>query len=151
MSVDEMSIFLQDEKFIGMKFTSNDFFAMELCKTRFPDKVIYNGYDEMFLAGLSMGADGGVGSTYNFMADKFVAMRRLFLQGRMAEARQLQSEVNRIVRLLFKIGLLPAHKEIMNQLGFDFGVCRPPFSVPSEAAKALIRQEILPFLQRAEA
>lgn len=25
----------------------------------------------MFLAGLSMGADGGIGSTYNFMADNY--------------------------------------------------------------------------------
>ena len=151
MSVDEMSVFLQDEKFAGMKFTSNDFFAMERCKSMFPDKVIYNGFDEMFLASLSMGADGGVGSTYNFMADKFVAMRRLFQQGRMAEALKLQGEVNRIIRLLFKIGLLPAHKEIMNQLGFDFGVCRTPFGVPTEADKELIRREIIPFLQRPEA
>ena len=30
-------------------------------------KIVYNGYDEMFLSGLSMGADGGIGSTYNFM------------------------------------------------------------------------------------
>jgi N-acetylneuraminate lyase len=150
LSVDEMSVFLQDDRFAGMKFTSNDFFAMERCKAQFPDKVIYNGFDEMFLAGLSMGADGGVGSTYNFMADKFVAIRRLFQQGRIPEAQKLQSEVNRIVRLLFKIGLLPAHKEIMNQIGFDFGICRPPFGVPTEADKELIRREIVPFLQRVE-
>ncbi len=149
MSIDEMSVFLQDEKFAGMKFTSNDFFAMEQCKARFPDKVIYNGFDEMFLAGLSMGADGGVGSTYNFMADKFVAIRRLFQQGKLPEAQKLQSEVNRIVRLLFKIGLMKAQKEIMNQIGFDFGVCRPPFSAPTEADKAIIREEIVPFLQKA--
>ena len=30
----------------------------------------------MFLAGLSMGADGGIGSTYNFMAEKFIKMMK---------------------------------------------------------------------------
>ncbi len=150
MSIDEMSAFLADDRFIGMKFTSNDFFALEQCKARFPDKVIYNGFDEMFLAGLSMGADGGVGSTYNFMADKFVAIRRLFLQGNIPEAQQLQKEANRVIRLLFKVGLMKAQKEIMNQIGFDFGTCRTPFGAPTEADKAFIRQEIVPYLQKAE-
>ena len=72
MGVDEMSSFLSDDRFIGIKYTSNDFFTLEQCRANFPDRIIYNGYDEMFMAGLAMGADGGIGSTYNFMADKFV-------------------------------------------------------------------------------
>ncbi|MBQ9083902.1 MAG: N-acetylneuraminate lyase [Clostridia bacterium] len=150
MSVDEMSVFLEDDRFIGMKFTSNDFFALEQCKAQFPGKVIYNGFDEMFLAGLSMGADGGVGSTYNFMADKFVAIRQLFLQGNIPEAQKLQKEANRIIRLLFKVGLMKAQKEIMNLIGFDFGTCRTPFSAPTAADKEFIRREIVPYLQKAE-
>lgn len=41
-------------------------------RAAYPEKVIFNGYDEMMLCGLVAGADGGIGSTYNFMADKFV-------------------------------------------------------------------------------
>ena len=43
-------------------------------KTRFPKKPVFNGFDEMLLAGLSMGADGGIGSMYNFMAEKYLAL-----------------------------------------------------------------------------
>lgn len=149
MGVKEMGAFLKDDRFAGIKYTSNDFFTMEQCKTAYADKLVYNGYDEMFLAGLSMGADGGVGSTYNFMANKFVEIQKLFLQGRIAEAQAIQKEANRIITVLCKIGVMQAEKEVLNQLGLDFGVCRHPFSEPTDAEKALIAKEITPFVKGA--
>ena len=146
MGVAEMGAFLNDPKFIGIKFTSNDFFMLEQCKTAFPDKLVYNGYDEMFLAGLSMGADGGVGSTYNFMAEKFVKMQKLFKENRIPEAQEIQKEANRIITILCKIGVMQAEKEVLNQLGFDFGVCRHPFGEPTQEQKELIAKEIIPYL-----
>lgn len=146
MGAGEMKQFLDDEKFIGIKYTSNDFFTMEQCKTNFPQKVLYNGYDEMFLAGLSMGADGGIGSTYNFMANKFVKIRALFEENRIAEAQEIQREANRIITVLCKVGVMQAEKEVLNQLGFDFGVCRHPFGEPTDEQKALIAKEIIPYV-----
>lgn len=146
MGVAEMGAFLSDPKFIGIKFTSNDFFLLEQCKAAFPDKIVYNGYDEMFLAGLSMGADGGVGSTYNFMADKFVAIQKLFAQNRISEAQEIQKEANRIITILCKVGVMQAEKEVLNQLGFDFGVCRHPFGEPTAEQKALIAKQIIPYV-----
>ena len=146
MGVPEIGKFLSDDKFIGMKFTSNDFFMLERCKAAYPDKVIYNGYDEMFLCGLSMGADGGVGSTYNFMADKFVKIRALFAENRIAEAQAIQTEVNRIIAVLCKVGVMQAEKEVLNQIGMDFGSCRKPFSVPTEEDRELIAKEIVPYI-----
>ena len=146
MGAGEMKQFLDDERFIGIKYTSNDFFTMEQCKTNFPHKVLYNGYDEMFLAGLSMGADGGIGSTYNFMANKFVKIRELFGENRIAEAQEIQREANRIITVLCKIGVMQAEKEVLNQLGFDFGVCRHPFGEPTDEQKALIAKEIIPYV-----
>ena len=143
MGVKEMSEFLQDDRFIGIKFTSNDFFAMEQCKSAFPDKILYNGYDEMMLSGLSMGADGGIGSTYNFMADKFVKIRELFLKNEMAEALKVQQEANRIITILCKIGVMQAEKEVLNQLGLNMGVCRHPFAEPTQEQKDWIRKEIV--------
>jgi len=149
MGINEMRQFLSDDKFLGIKYTSNDFFTMEQCKSTFPDKIVYNGFDEMFLCGLSMGADGGIGSTYNFMADKFVLIRKLFLEGKIEEARAVQNEANRIIAILCKIGVMQAEKEIMNQLGFDFGDCLPPFSKISEENKDLIAKEIIPYIEKA--
>ena len=148
MGTGEIRQFLNHEKFIGVKYTSNDFFTMEQCKTNFPDKIIFNGYDEMFLAGLSMGADGAVGSTYNFMADKFVQIQKLFHEGKLAEAQEIQREANKIITVLCKVGVMQAEKEVLNQLGFDFGVCRRPFGEPTAEQKELIRKEILPLLHK---
>ena len=146
MGVDEISEFLSDDRFVGIKYTSNDFFTLEQCKTSFHDKIVYNGYDEMFLAGLSMGADGGIGSTYNFMADKFVKILGLYKNNKIEEAQQIQREANRIITILCKIGVMQAEKEVLNQLGFDFGNCRPPFGIPTDEEKELIKNKIIPIL-----
>ena len=148
MGISEMAKFLSDEKFVGLKFTSNDFFMLEQCKAAFPDKIVYNGFDEMFLCGLSMGADGGVGSTYNFMADKFVKIRKLFAENKIAEAQELQKEVNRIIAILCKVGVMQAEKEVLNQIGMNFGNCRKPFSVPTDEEKAIIAKEIVPYIYK---
>lgn len=146
MGINEISEFLLDARFLGIKYTSNDFFTMERCKTNFPNKLVYNGYDEIFLAGLTVGADGGIGSTYNFMVDKFVKIRNLFQENRMEEALSLQQEVNKIISILCSIGVMQAEKEVLNQLGFSFGTCRKPFNQPTNEQKKLIAEQIIPLL-----
>ncbi|MBR7098432.1 MAG: N-acetylneuraminate lyase [Clostridia bacterium] len=142
LGFDQFSEFLTSDLFLGVKHTSNDFFTLQRCKSAFPNKIIYNGFDEMFLSGLSMGADGGIGSTYNFMADKFVAIRKLFSEGKIAQAQAVQAEANRIIAVLVKVGVMQAEKEVLNQMGLEFGVCRRPFGEPTDEQKALIRKEI---------
>lgn len=146
MGVKEISTFLDREEFVGIKFTSNDFFTLEQVRAKYPDKLIYNGYDEMFLAGVSMGADGGIGSTYNFMADKFVKIHELFKNEQIAEAQKLQKEANRIITILCQVGVMQAEKEVLNQLGIPFGVCRKPFNEPTQEQKDLIAKEIIPYI-----
>ena len=146
MGINEMKQFLCDDRFMGIKYTSNDFFMLEQCKTNFPDKIVYNGFDEMMLSGLSMGADGGIGSTYNFMADKFVRIHELFKAGNITEAQKLQIKANEIIALLCKVGVMPAEKEVLNLLGYDMGDCRHPFSPLSDEAKKLVKEQILPLL-----
>ena len=146
LTVDQVGQFLCDDRFIGIKHTSNDYFALSQFKSAFPDKVIYNGFDEMFLAGLSMGADGGIGSTYNFMADKFIEIRKLFLENRIAEAQAKQNEANKIIAVLCKVGVMEGEKEILSQMGLNFGNARAPFSVLTSEQKKLISTEIMPLL-----
>lgn len=148
MGVKEISTFFEKENIIGIKFTSNDFFTMEQIKTAFPDKLVFNGFDEMFLAGLSMGADGAIGSTYNFMADKFVEIKRLFDCGEIAAAQAIQKEANRMIKVLCDIGVMQAEKEVLNQAGFHFGTCRPPFSAPTAIQKEVLAKEVLPYITK---
>ena len=81
------------------------------------------------------------------MADKFVLIRKLFGEGKIEEAKRIQNEANRIITVLCKIGVMPAEKEVINQLGFDFGDCLPPFGKISEEEKTLIAKEIIPFIK----
>lgn len=127
LTLDNIRAFLDDPRFIGVKHTSNDFYMLERIKAQYPGAVVYNGYDEMFLSGLSAGADGGIGSTYNVMAEKFVQMRALFAQGRLQEAQRLQQQANAIIAALIRVGVLPGEKALLEALGLPFGPCRKPF------------------------
>ena len=61
LDADKLGVFMEDDRFFGIKHTSNDFFTLETIRSHYPDKILYNGYDEMFLSGLAAGADGGIG------------------------------------------------------------------------------------------
>ena len=80
------------------------------------------------------------------MADKFVKIYSLFSEGKLDEARKIQNEANKIITILCKIGVMQAEKEVLNQLGFDFGICRRPFSEPTAEEKEFIKREIMPNL-----
>jgi len=111
-------------------------------KTEFPDKVIYNGYDETFLAGLVMGADGAIGSSFNFMADKFIRIRQLFTENKLQEAMKVQEEVTRIITVIYKYGLAPSIKAILKAQGMDCGTCRAPFYTLSPQEERQLLREI---------
>lgn len=146
LSMDQLSQFMQNDRFMGVKHTSADYFTMRQFKTAFPDKVIYNGYDETFLAGLSMGADGAIGSTFNFMADKFVKLRALFLEGKMAEAMRLQEEIDVIIAALCKCGVMQGEKAILTAQGIDFGAARSPFAPLTAKSEKQLLDTVLPLL-----
>ena len=81
-------MFAASDRFIGIKHTTSDLYLLQQFKTMSANPVVYNGWDEMFVAGLSMGADGGIGSTYNFMAEKFIDIYNLFQKATSARHRQ---------------------------------------------------------------
>jgi len=140
MGMKEMRVFLEDERFMGIKYTSNDFFTLEQCKSAFPDKIVYNGYDEMLSAGLAMGADGGIGSTYNFMAEKFLLIEKLFRENKIEEARAEQVKANNIIEVLCRFGVMSGEKVLCKYLGIDLGNCRKPFrAYTPEQEEILIR------------
>ena len=131
--------FLSDPRFLGVKHTSSDFFMLERLKSFRPDAVIFNGYDEMFLSGLAAGADGGIGSTYNFMAEKYIAIEKAFRAGDLAAAQAEQKRANAVISVLLQGGIMAGCKALCRHLGLDLGECRKPFSpLTPEQEKALI-------------
>ncbi|MBQ9746425.1 MAG: N-acetylneuraminate lyase [Clostridia bacterium] len=146
LSAEQIGEFFADERFIGLKHTSADTFALSRIKTAYPEKVIFNGFDEMMLGGLSMGADGGIGSTYNFMAEKFIKLLALFRENKMDEARALQNEINVIISALCEVGVMQGEKAILCAMGLDFGKMRAPFGeLTAEQEKSLL-SKVMPLL-----
>lgn len=140
LTVDHVRQFLEDERFLGIKFTSNDLFMLSQIRMMKEDAVIFNGYDEIFLSGLAAGANGGVGSTYNFMAEKFIRIKALFDAGRVDEAMAVQREANRVIAVLSKLGVMPAEKAALTMMGIDMGQCLPPFQRLDDGQIACLRQ-----------
>lgn len=146
LTVDNVKEFLIDDRFIGVKHTSNDYFALEQFKTAFPKKIVYNGYDEMFLAGLAMGADGAIGSTFNFMAEKYVSIYKAFRCGDIEKAQKIQKNANSIIRALCKVGVFQGEKAVLNALGLNFGAARAPFAPLTPEQNRELLDTVLPLL-----
>ena len=118
----------------GMKFTASDFFQLERIRSEFPDKVFYNGSDEMLCSGLAAGADGGIGTTYNFMPKTILAIYNAFRANDAATALKYQSKANEAIALVLKHGVMPASKMLLKLNGTDYGECREPFMPLGEEA-----------------
>ncbi len=128
----------------GMKFTTYDFYQLERLVSDFPDKIFYNGADEVLLSGLSAGADGGIGTCYNFMPEKFVKIYADFKAGKIDEARKTQGEANEIITAILKHGGIPSSKYLINRRGIEYGICREPFMpLSKESMEALDKIQLV--------
>jgi N-acetylneuraminate lyase len=137
---------LTHEKVIGIKHTSYDLYQLERMKLINRNLIIYNGCDEVFLAGLAMGADGGIGSTYNFMAEKFIMIKKLFEEGKHEDAKRLQTEANEIIKVLIKVGVFQGIKYALGLQGIDCGITRRPFKELNEEEKDLLHNTLTRYL-----
>jgi N-acetylneuraminate lyase len=123
----------------AVKHTNTNMYELERLLAANPGLTALNGYDEAFLSGLAMGAEGMIGSTVNFMARKFIALRAAFREGRNAEAFRLQREANEIIETMVEVGVFNAVKYAMALRGIDCGSCRGPFKPLADADKARVR------------
>ena len=124
---------------VALKHTNTNMYELERVLAHNPALIALNGYDEAFLSGLSMGAAGMIGSTVNFMARKFIALRDAFLAGNHGEALRLQGEVNEIVETLVEVGVFNAVKYALTLRGVDCGSCRRPFKPLTDAGKKQVK------------
>ena len=101
---------LNNPGIIGIKFTSQNLFSMERIRDAYPDKLLINGFDEQYLGALSMGASATIGTTVNLFAPLFLEVRRLYEEGRMAEAFERQKDINLRVETMCKANIFSAVK-----------------------------------------
>jgi len=119
---------------LGVKFT--DFQLQLLQQLVKRGKLVFNGYDEVLVAGLLMGAQGGIGTTYNLLAEPYMAIARAAEGADWELARTLQSEVNDVLEILFRYPFFPAVREAVKYLGFDCGPMMSGDSFVSAASRA---------------
>lgn len=118
----------QNEKIIGVKYTDGNFFTLERLRKRFPDKLIFSGFDEMLIYGLISGVDGAIGSTFNVNGKRAKEIMSLVEQGKVTEAYEVQHTTNDLIEQILNLGLYQTLKEILNQKGIDAGTCKKPMS-----------------------
>ena len=134
-SARDLEELMDHERIIGLKHTSMNLFDLERVKLK-TGAVVLNGYDEMFLGSLAMGADGAIGSTFNLMADKFVRIQRLFQEGDLESALKLQIEANNVIEAIIKVGVIQGIKYGLEKMGIECNGCREPFKTVSAAERA---------------
>lgn len=130
---------LDNPNIIGVKHTSSNLFSLERMATAYPEKLLINGFDEQFLAALSMGAVATVSTTANLFAPLFVAIRDAYQRGDMAKAKEYQQALNLRVEALCSVGIFPGTKYACTIKGIDCGKCRRPFDELDEAGMQLVR------------
>ena len=127
ITYDMVSRFLNIPHAIGVKWTSYDYYTMHRIKElRGGDVNVLNGPDECLLCGLTMGADGGIGATYNVMPRMFRQIYDRFRAGEIEGARQAQYKANRLIEVIIRFGVQASLKEMLGMLGYDCGFCVYP-------------------------
>ncbi len=123
----------------AIKWTSSNFYEMLRLKDLTHGEMnILNGSDEMLLMGLSAGADGGIGTTYNFLSGLMQTIYQSFRSHQLQAAQQAQAQADRIIAALLQYPLIPATKAVLEQMGFDVGLATFPMKRYSADEKAAI-------------
>lgn len=128
----------------AVKHTTPDFFELRKLREQFPDLTLYSGFDEMALAGLSMGADGLIGSTYNYQAKIFMQLMSEYKAGKVDQALATQDKANESIKMIIRLGLYNSVRYLIQRKhGIDVGVSRKPFMpITKEAKKELDTLEL---------
>lgn len=115
---------------VGTKFTHNNLMEMGACIDLENHKFeVLHGYDEILIAGLSMGAVAGVGSTYNYIPNVYQAVFEAMKRNDVETARSYQMKSIRTVEVIIKYGGgVRGGKAIMKLIGIDCGECRLPIT-----------------------
>ena len=89
-----------------------------------------------------LGADGAIGSTFNFTLPLFTKIEKAYSEKDYELARALQRRANNIMQALVSCSLFPSIKHILKTQGLDCGGCRKPFPALNDEQKAYIEKVV---------
>lgn len=127
----------------AIKWTSSNYYQMMRLKDLTNGEMnIINGPDEMLLMGLNAGADGGIGTTYNFQMEIIQSVYTNFKSGNVEKAHQEQMRADRIIAALLQYITIPATKVVLEEMGFAVGNAAFPMKRYTQQEKAKIIADI---------
>lgn len=127
----------------GIKFSAFTFDVLQRCVDEHGDRFnLLFGSDEMLLYGLVAGADGAVGSTYNFLGRLYHEVIQSFRRGDLSAARAMQGTAVRLVHAIIKHPVHPALKATMRLAGVDCGPPRLPLEALDAAALETLEHDL---------
>lgn len=127
----------------GLKFTNPDLIAFQSCLRSGEGRFdILWGVDEYLMAAMTLGAEGAVGSTYNFAAPTYHRIIEASRRGDIATARAEQFRSVQLVEVLSGFGYMAAAKALMEILGVAVGPPRLPFARLGEEDVVRLRGEL---------
>lgn len=115
------------DNIVGIKEASGDISQVakiaSLCKENL---TIYSGNDDQVLPVLSLGGKGVISVLSNIMPEYMHNLVKNYLDGKTAEATQMQLEVIDLINSLFsEVNPIPV-KHALNLMGYNFGIPRLP-------------------------
>ena len=129
---------------IGAKYTLSDYYLFrKLKEINGGDINMLNGPDETLVCGLMMGADGGIGGTYNVMSDKYCNIYNAFRAGDIKEAQKQQYAVNKVISIMLKYGVVRSGKAVLRMKGFDVGYPVLPQRPLSDEQMQQLKKEMM--------
>lgn len=126
----------------GIKISIPDYYSFgKITKIKDGALNVLNGPDETMICGLSCGADGAIGTTYNILPKVAVAIYEAFNAGDFAAARENQDKLNKVIDICVgnNIGYW---KAVLTLIGFDMGYTVAPATPVSEQRLADLKEKL---------
>lgn len=133
----------EHKNIVGIKEASGDMtYLSEIARICGPNFLIYSGNDDIIVPTLSVGGVGVISVLANVLPKETHDMCRLYLDGNVKAARDLQLKYNGFVHSLFtETNPIPV-KKAMNLLGYNVGPLRMPLDELSEGATEILVSEM---------
>lgn len=135
----------------GLKYTGANFYSVQQL-ARFVERPIalMSGFDEQFVASLSFGFQGGIGTTFNFGPQFYSEIFRHYHAGDIQKASAIQADINKVTDLMVRSENWSYRKAIMKYIGLDCGWARAPYAPLSDEEYAQFANQLdgLNILQR---
>jgi N-acetylneuraminate lyase len=124
---------------IGLKYTASDLFPAQAVVDLSGGRLrFWGGHDQMAVAALAMGAAGVIGTSHNYMPERFVGLYRAFRSGDLAQAARAQAEANRVSWAVKRFGQIAAYKAVLELRGVaKMGLRAPAQPLDADQRRAL--------------